>query len=855
MRPTAAALGATLALATTTLVTTTLVTTTLGTSPVAARQAGTTATQGRAARAHDRLAAEATGPLRVTRGPDGRARVVGVAGGEARNPAVTRTMSARAAARAHLHRYGALVGVADRRTRLVNARVSRVVGGDRVVRFREVRRGLPVIGGAVAVDLRPDGQLGSLTASVSRARVPGPATGRAAARRDALAAARRHAEPGAALRAGPAVRRLYDPAVQGVARTADPATHARGVWRVVVRGGAAFRRTVLVDDRSGAVVLDVDAVEAVDRVVCDNQNFQDQLALPCTHDFARTESGPPSDVSDVNDAFDLAGVVSDFYAGLGGIDLTDLLGVPFGGAKHLSSTVRFCDPFRPDCPMANAFWNGAGMFYGEGYAAADDVVAHELTHGVIQHSSNLLYWGPSGAIDESLADTMGEILDHRHPGPGDAADSWTIGEDLPGAAVRDVRDPAAYGQPASTTDPEYVGGVDDNGGVHTDSGVGNRTFYLISQGGTEHGHTVTGIDDASLDQTAALYLSVMQHLVSGSDWADLAGVLEQSCTDLATAGTAGLTGADCAQVHTATVGTRLRIPPPAAPQRPDAPMTCPAGAGPVRVLFDSEQGGDPASLMHAGPTWSRAPSDVAPENAVSGHDSWFSLDPDDIGRSSLRWAAPVALPEGQPTYLWFRQWRVLDYLGDATFDAGTVEVDDTTARGGPRPAEGPGWVNGPRDVIDDRYGNPAGGRRGFGKDSFGWTASRLDLTPYAGHALRPRFSMNSDEVIGYPGWYLDDVRVYTCGGDLEPTAAPAISGDARVGSTLAATLGGWSLPDPVLGYQWYADGRARAGATGAAYQVRAGDLGRRITVRVTATVDGHGSSATTSPATVRVQPR
>ena len=54
------------------------------------------------------------------------------------------------------------------------------------------------------------------------------------------------------------------------------------------------------------------------------------------------------------------------------------------------------------------------MFYGAGYAGADDVVGHEITHGVIDRNSDLFYWGQSGAINESLADVMGEIVDHRN---------------------------------------------------------------------------------------------------------------------------------------------------------------------------------------------------------------------------------------------------------------------------------------------------------------------------------------------------------------------------------------------------------------------------------------------------------
>ena len=157
-----------------------------------------------------------------------------------------------------------------------------------------------------------------------------------------------------------------------------------------------------------------------------------------------------------------------------------------------------------------------------------------MTHGVIQHNADLFYWGQSGAINESLADVMGEIIDHRHHGRGDSPHSWTIGEDLPHGAIRSMKDPGRFGQPDSMTSRRYAPGGDaDDGGVHTNSGVGNRTFYLISQGGKQRGRTVHGIDGKSLRKSATLYLDVIEHLVSGSDYADLAAVLDRSCHDLA----------------------------------------------------------------------------------------------------------------------------------------------------------------------------------------------------------------------------------------------------------------------------------------------------------------------------------
>jgi Zn-dependent metalloprotease len=812
-------------------------------------------------RALARLTSDSRGAVRVTRGDEGVARVVGVTG--AHNPAVTRATSARAAARAHLSRYGALVGVADPRTQLVGGPVTRSVTGHTVVRFSQRRYGLPVIGGAVVVDLRVDRQLGSVTASVSRATVPGATYPRGAAKREALAVASRHLVGGtpAALWADRPGRRLYDPAVLGVRRTSDPTTEARGVWWVEVHAGPAFHRLVLVDDRTGAVVQDLDLVEHLDRVVCDNKNFNTEPEVACTHNFARTEHGPASGVKDVNDAFRLAGVVSTFYHQIGRIHLTRLLGVDEGGHLSLSSTVRWCDPgARPEnCPLKNAFWNGAGMFYGQGFASADDVVGHEMTHGVISHNADLFYWGQSGAINESLADIMGEIIDHRHPSPGDSPHNWALGEDLPIGAVRNMKNPGKFRQPEMMTSRRYARGEFDNGGVHINSGVGNRTFYLISQGGKQGGEHVRGIDGPSLKKSATLYLDVIQHLVSGSDYADLAAVLDRSCHALARHHTVGMTAANCRNVHRATLATRLRTTPPRAKQPPDARMACPKGDGPVRVLFDSEKG-KPRSKFDAGSAWLRAPNLIAfppvAANAISGHTSWHSYDLNDFTVSSLR-MRPVALPAGRAAYLWFQQWRVIDSATNAdghkvNYDAGTVEVADATRGRAPKPAEGMSWVNGPRDRITKISGNPSAGRVGFSRDSHGYLASRLKLTRYAGHAMSPQFTMNTDDVGAEPGWYLDDIRVYTCSRAPVPKSTPRITGAPTVGTGLTANAGRWSPSDAKKRLQWYADGHAIAGATGTSYVVRDADLGQRLSVKVTARSHGrHAStfSAATAPVT------
>ena len=87
------------------------------------------------------------------------------------------------------------------------------------------------------------------------------------------------------------------------------------------------------------------------------------------------------------------------------------------------------------------------MVFGAGYAGADDVVGHELTHGYVERTSGLFYLHQSGAINESVADTIGEIVDHRNGADDDSG--WTLGEQAPSVRCRSMKDPTAV--PASPT--------------------------------------------------------------------------------------------------------------------------------------------------------------------------------------------------------------------------------------------------------------------------------------------------------------------------------------------------------------------------------------------------------------------
>ncbi|HEX2396379.1 MAG TPA: M4 family metallopeptidase, partial [Bacteroidales bacterium] len=178
--------------------------------------------------------------------------------------------------------------------------------------------------------------------------------------------------------------------------------------------------------------------------------------------------------------------------------------------------------------MENAFWNGQAVFYGNGgshfksLSGAIDVSAHELGHGVVSNSANLEYQGQSGAINETYADIFGSMVDR---------DDWLIGEDVvkttyyPTGALRDMSDPHnggtqsnIYWQPAHVS--EMYLGSQDNGGVHINSGIGNRAYYLFATAVTK--------DKAE----RVFYRALTEYLTKTSQFIDFRIAVVQAAKDL-----------------------------------------------------------------------------------------------------------------------------------------------------------------------------------------------------------------------------------------------------------------------------------------------------------------------------------
>jgi hypothetical protein len=399
--------------------------------------------------------------------------------------------------------------------------------------------------------------------------------------------------PWAALRAGSAQRWLYDPSIFDA--TAPAGARASFLVTVTAPGRYDVRELVILDGATGAVRLHVNQVERLSRVVCDNADRRSDDQACRRGRYVRTEGSGPSAVADVNQAFDTAGDTATYYAAFG-VDLTQLIGSDFGDGKKLRSTVRVC-PSSGLGPEQNAGWDGRQMVYGRGFAAADDVVAHELTHGVTQETSGLVYFYQSGAINESMSDVFGELVDQTDGiGNDDPSVRWVLGEDLAAVGVppaRNMKSPAdsnADGvvdfrdsvQPDQVNGPGWRTSADDDGEVHTNSGPGNKAAYLIADGtvaepgGAFAGFAFPGLGIAA---TGAIYWTAQNLLTPGADYADLADALYTACL------TIGVPQASCdVTVRGATAATRMQAPEFLSPEPPQG-LVVTGGDGMVRVQW------------------------------------------------------------------------------------------------------------------------------------------------------------------------------------------------------------------------------------------------------------------------------
>lgn len=219
-----------------------------------------------------------------------------------------------------------------------------------------------------------------------------------------------------------------------------------------------------------------------DRIISDARGT---TTLP--GDEVRTEGGPATGDTAADEAYDGLGAAWRMLLEAFGRDSLDGKGMPLRATVHYGK--------RYD----NAFWDGERMVFGDGdgevfagFTGAIDVIGHELGHGVIAATADLVYRDQPGALNESIADVLGSLVKQHSLGQ-DAADAdWLIGagvftDRVQGVALRSMAAPGtAFDDPVLGQDPQpghmrdFVVTRDDLGGVHINSGIPNRAFHLVA---------------------------------------------------------------------------------------------------------------------------------------------------------------------------------------------------------------------------------------------------------------------------------------------------------------------------------------------------------------------------------------
>lgn len=207
--------------------------------------------------------------------------------------------------------------------------------------------------------------------------------------------------------------------------------------------------------------------------------------------LVRAEGQSPTGAKEADDAYDFTGFVRDFYKKEYGRNSIDGQGMKF------ISTINYTEN---GSSFENAFWNGSQMTYGHPGQSSPfktfvllDVAAHEITHGVTEKESDFRYYGQSGALNESMSDVFGEMIQQYARKQSANQADWIVGDGIwkdgiKGVGLRNMLNPGtAYDDPRVGKDSQPAHMKDykvtrlDNGGVHSNSGIPNRAFALFAR--------------------------------------------------------------------------------------------------------------------------------------------------------------------------------------------------------------------------------------------------------------------------------------------------------------------------------------------------------------------------------------
>ncbi len=461
-----------------------------------------------------------------------------------------------------------------------------------------------------------------------------------------------------------------------------------------------------------------------------------------------------------------------------------------------------------NCPNASA---GDGITYYCPGTGTDDVVGHEWAHVYTLKNSALIYAWESGAINEAFSDIFGEVIDllnssgndsgHNNP-RNNCTDSnnmrWKVGEDATAfnSHLRDMWSPNCRSHPASKNDNNYRCSEADNGGVHSNSGVFNRFFSLLTDGGSLNDFSVTG-----LGLTKATHIVQQAHanyITRTTNYHALADALEMAANDLLGINLPSLTvldlavmasgeiitTADLLSVSQAILATQMRSPSNCTSTpilAANAPAICQAPSALQSIFREDWEAGLGSWQSIEQPvnpsTWDDKPwqiVDLLPDGrsgkGAFGPNPFMGDCIDDLENGIVDLISPAIIIPNTNEDMLLQFWHYLSI--ERSWDGGLLYISRNS---GP-----PIYVNLQhfvfngynRSLVTAFAGNdnPEAGKFSFtGSDanstSGSWGLSQVNLSAAGvqpGDTLRLIFRMSHDGCNGWLGWYLDDIELGFC---------------------------------------------------------------------------------------------
>ncbi|WP_221392051.1 M4 family metallopeptidase [Dyadobacter sp. NIV53] len=454
----------------------------------------------------------------------------------------------------------------------------------------------------------------------------------------------------------------------------------------------------------------------------------------------------------------------------------------------------------PDLEGLSPRWNGT---YVSSFSstATDDVIAHEWAHAYTQSTSGLVNAGEAGALNEAYSDIWGETVDlmngyldsdeNNAVRTGCASSTrWLIGEKITGRAdpiLRDMWDPTCKHYPGKVSDPQYTCNNEDYYYNFPNMGILNHAYALLVDGGTYNGQIITGI---GLTKAAHIFWRAQSsYMTRTTGFVAMADILELSVNDLiginlprlytyASAPVLSgqvITTADAEQLSKVIAAVEMGTDNGCFTLQTLHPVSTPlcAGGSAENAFFyeDFESGLNGWSLANSGEeeNWTAHNWEIASKTPGAKTDKVAYGTDRNVGSGLISMTSPaITIPTGSagPYNLAFDHYVTLGYRNGGNIkcsinDGAWILIPDSAFTENPYNRRLIGY--------DDEFSpNPLNGERAFSGSFYevaSWEQSRINLSLLglkAGQTIRFRWDLGTKIYEGLEGWYIDNIRVYTC---------------------------------------------------------------------------------------------